>query len=138
MATYRNAPKFGKPVPSHAQTESAEAARVVVRRSRASRAAAVPLVTSHVPPWRRVDVAELPSAAASFGRAAERAGHEVAARAAGKAVQVGFRELDRNALMIRATWVRGRMTVAALRGAKVPAAEARAAFGVVATVESRP
>lgn len=91
-------------------TDDAEWGRQRHRDERArNRAAAArdvsTLVTEHPPPWRAIGIDELPSPAAAFARAATRAGLTVAARAAGgKAVQVGVRERDRNALWMRATW----------------------------------
>ena len=84
-------------------------AREVERRRARARAEAernMPIVREHPKPWRRVDIDALPSAAASFARAAQRAGLEVAGRAAGPVVQVGIRERERNALWMRATWRR--------------------------------
>lgn len=85
----------------------ANAAMMATRQRAGARPIERELVTKHVPPWRRVEVAELPSAAAGFARAAERAGLEVAARMAGDGTaQVGIRERERNALWMRATWSR--------------------------------
>lgn len=103
MTTYTRAPDLGMPTPYHAQ--AAIEARALEARAAPSPEPAP--VTEHVPPWRSYPVEALPTAARRFALAAEAAGCEVAARAAGvKAVQVGVKHRTEARLWQRATWRR--------------------------------
>lgn len=128
------------PIPKHAQTPAAQAARdAVVEYGRANplmldpaahkirRRAAVTtepeLVTVHPAPWRRVPLESLTGSPALFAKAALAAGREVAARGVGAAVCVGVHEPR-----IRAYWVSGKGTGVVMNGRKVTQAEAKAAL----------
>lgn len=102
----------------HAQTPEAELARQAVIGARAARRVEVDIVTHTPAPWRRADLADVPSAARAFAQAAQRAGLEVAARMAGdRAVQVGVAR--DGMLWMRATWSRTERGALTSKGVKV-------------------
>ncbi len=108
MRTSTSIPGVVGPYPRDNQTKAAEHARRHMRedraRSRAKRAAEA-LPAHPLPPWRRIELTDLPSAAFGFARAAEKVGLAVAARGAGpNCVQVGVAR--DGVLWMRATWRR--------------------------------
>ncbi len=123
-------PGVSRPPPLWALSAEHNAAHIAEQRER-RRPAELEIVTAHPPPWRQVGIEELPSAAAGFARAAERAGLEAAGRMAGaKAAQVGIRHRDRNSLWMRATWTRTAAGAWVSRKVLTPDA-------VIGTVEAR-
>lgn len=96
----------------------------VVRVSRATVAReAADIVTSHVPPWQRVEPLSLDGSALAFVKLALERGHEVAAKAAAGAVCVAVRSPR-----VRLYWVDGKTTGGVLDGHKVTVTAARGAL----------
>lgn len=126
MATYAHT-LFGKPVPRHAQTDAAEAARQSVRdfaARRKAQAAEPELVTDAARPvWQRIAYTELTGSPAGFAKAALEAGHVVECWRAGDAIEVRVANGR-----IRAWWKAGHTTGALVDGKRANATQAKAAL----------
>jgi hypothetical protein len=119
----RSAPRrLARPKPSSPGVDYAHEA---VRRHRAAPVEMLDVAPPALEPWRRVQLPELAGTAAMlFVIYAQKEHHDVAARVAGNAVQVGV--LSPTYGIIRATWKAGRFVNATGNGRRMNLTEVKA------------